>query len=270
MCFDTGSCVSLTAAKKMCYAQAAALLEELDARARAGLSTRLVLHAFSNTGWIAYTRFVQILAAARAPVAGAVLDSCPHPAPSSKVWAAGFVTAMRPGGPPDPRSALYRATRLFMRAWLGWGARKAEFARMVRDERELAAYPQLYVFSANDHVIPAASVRGVVADRLARGVPVAVLELADSPHVQHLREHGAEYAAALAAFDAVLAARAAPARPAPAPRAIAAAGGKTIARTLSLSKAGGAKAAGARGDHPCAGAAPADALLAAGPCAAEP
>jgi hypothetical protein len=266
--------VSLTAAKKLCYAQAAALLADLDARARAGLSTRLVLHAFSNTGWIAYARFVQILAAAAVPVAGAVLDSCPHPEPSSKVWAAGFVTAVRPGGAPDPKSALYRATRLFMRAWLGWGSRKAELARMVRDEREAAGFPQLYIFSANDHVIPARSVRAVVADRAARGVPVTALELADSPHVQHLREHAAEYEAALAAFDSALAARAAPAARAPAPlRAIAASGGKTVARTLSLSKAGGPGGSAATGKSVArtgslGGAASGRALLATG--AAEP
>ena len=246
--FDTRSCFTLAAAKRSFFAQATSLMATLRARAAADASTRLILHAFSNTGWLAYARFVQLLAAARAPVAGAVLDSCPHAAPSSKVWAAGFVTAVRPAAPPNPRSATYRAARLLMRVWLGWGTRKRQIRDTAADEASLATFDQTYIFSTTDHVIPAASVRAVVASRRATGVRVASVELAESPHVQHLRTHGGEYASALAELHARVVASVPPATAAPrrAARVLAALGAgrkPSLGRSLSLSALGPVPAA---------------------------
>ena len=204
-------------------------LEEVEAQARrAACLSRLIaehdgrpapilFHCFSNTGWLAYCGLLADLEARRpdvlARVAGAVVDSAPHAAPCPTVFAAGFMTALSRGAAPDPKSRKFRAARAFFQAWLQ-GPRKRELKSVVRSEARLANYPQLYIYSDDDHVIPPASVESAAATHAAAGRQVSLLRLTNSVHVAHLRHHRAAYLAALDAFLESAGLAAAPAAPA--------------------------------------------------------
>ena len=116
--------MSFAAAERAFDGHLADLAARLAARAKVGASPRLAFHAFSNTGWIMYARFVELLAPLGIRAAGAVIDSAPHTAICTKVWAAGFVSATSPKLPPAAaaKTLRYRAARaLFKVRRLGSG-----------------------------------------------------------------------------------------------------------------------------------------------------
>ena len=105
--------MSFAAAERAFNQHLADLAARLAARAALGASPRLAFHAFSNTGWIMYARFVELLAPLGIRAAGAVIDSAPHTAICTKVWAAGFVSATSPKLAPAAaaKTLRYRAAR---------------------------------------------------------------------------------------------------------------------------------------------------------------
>jgi len=201
------------------------------------------MHCFSNTGWLAYCGLLGDLAAARpevlAAIRGVVIDSAPFPAMSPEVWAAGFLTAAgskkknaarkaradaaalkKRGGKvidlvddgaapstsaptgPDRDGLAFKATSAFFRVWMQ-GARKRALKGVIAAEAAHAAWPALYIFCEDDHVIPAASVREAAAAHAARGAgawAARTLCFQSSEHVAHLVHHRAAYTAALDAF----------------------------------------------------------------------
>ena len=210
--FTPKSCITLARAQARRAVCLSRLVAEHDGR-----PAPILFHCFSNTGWLAYCGLLADLEARRpdvlARVAGAVVDSAPHAAPCPTVFAAGFMTALSRGAAPDPRSRKFRAARAFFQAWLQ-GPRKRELKSVVRSEARLANYPQLYVYSDDDHVIPPASVESAAATHAAAGRQVSLLRLTNSVHVAHLRHHRAAYLAALDAFLESAGLAAAPAAPA--------------------------------------------------------
>ena len=116
--FDASTTMSFAAAEKAFDQHLADLAARLAARASVGASPRLAFHAFSNTGWIMYARFVELLAPLGIRAAGAVIDSAPHTAICTKVWAAGFVSATSPKLPPAAaaKTLRYRAARALFKA----------------------------------------------------------------------------------------------------------------------------------------------------------
>lgn len=111
--FDASTTMSFASAEKAFDQHLADLAARLAARAAVGASPRLAFHAFSNTGWIMYARFVELLAPLGIRAAGAVIDSAPHTAICTKVWAAGFVSATSPKLPPAAaaKTLRYRMAR---------------------------------------------------------------------------------------------------------------------------------------------------------------
>ena len=147
--FDASTTMSFASAERAFDQHLADLAARLADRARLGASPRLAFHAFSNTGWIMYARFVELLAPLGIRAAGAVIDSAPHTAICTKVWAAGFVSATSPKLPPAAaaKTLRYRAARaLFKVVWAG--ERKARFDSLVKAEARVASFPQLYIYSA--------------------------------------------------------------------------------------------------------------------------
>jgi len=103
---------------------------------------------------------------------------------------------------PDRSSLAFRATATFFRVWMQ-GARKRALKAVIADEARLAAWPALYIFCEDDHVIPATSVRAAAAEHARRGGgawAARTLCFQSSEHVAHLRHHRAAYTAALASF----------------------------------------------------------------------
>jgi hypothetical protein len=234
-------------------------------------SVTLLMHCFSNTGWLGYCGLVGDLEAARpaalAAMRGVVIDSAPFPAMSPEVWAAGFMTALGsskkkrrqqqqqqqagPADAPDQTSASFKAVAAFFRVWMQ-GARKRALKAVIADEARLVAWPALFIFCEDDHVIPASSVRAAAAAHAVCGGgrwAARTLAFASSEHVGHLRHHRSAYLAALDAFvardvlgkgvgegvaaDAMAAAVAAPACPRPLPP-IARSASRTLSRSLSM------------------------------------
>ena len=105
---------------------------------------------------------------------------------------------------PDRSSLAFRATAAFFGVWMQ-GGRKRALKATIAHEAAHVAWPALYIFCEDDHVIPAASVRAAAAAHAARAGgawPARTLCFAASEHVAHLRHHRAAYVAALDAFVA--------------------------------------------------------------------
>ncbi|KAL6128280.1 hypothetical protein ACLB2K_071635 [Fragaria x ananassa] len=193
----------------------------------------LVFHTFSNTGWLTYgvmlEKFQKHDPSVMGRIRGCVVDSAPVAAPDAHVWASGFSAAFlkkhsvatkgtagasdqsgmdvlvpKPGA---TEAALLLVLEKFFEVVLNLPTVK----RRLSDVSGLLSaqqpsYPQLYIYSSADRVIPAESVESFIKEQRRAGHEVRACNFVSTPHVDHFRNDPKLYTSELTQFleDCVL------------------------------------------------------------------
>ncbi|BDA47827.1 probable transmembrane protein 53-B [Coccomyxa sp. Obi] len=176
------------------------LLHRLDELVAAGNSGRLVFHTFSNTGWISFGGILESFGNALLPhICGAVIDSAPQPAVSHTVLAAGSFSALFPRAKYNKYDVRVIVIKNFLKMVVQ-GEKKRRWKAVAKLLYCLSDFPQLYIFSTSDHVIPSDSIKAWIKGQESLGRRVSELQIDSSPHVQHMRHHKELYCQALTSF----------------------------------------------------------------------
>eukprot|EP00884_Botryococcus_braunii_P010536 jgi/Botrbrau1/19484/Bobra.0714s0002.1 len=169
---------------------------------RGGGPARVVFHCFSNTGWVTLGAFLQEFGGDDCPmkpyISGAIIDSAPQPRVSTRMIAAGALAAMN-RGKVDQNGPAMKLWMLGLDLWVQ-GDRRQQLEQIARDIEERSSFPQLYIYSLVDNVIPYKAVLCTMQTQQKMGRYVEALEFGDSPHVQHLRYHEPIYMETLESF----------------------------------------------------------------------
>lgn len=194
------------------------LVSWLEENEKDGRERFLIFHTFSNTGWLAYGSILNKLQQGRPEllekIKGCVVDSGGDPELDPKVWAAGFSTAMLKKQSSavntfsDPREIQNEATNanayekepLFIEVLLLTFFEKfftylLEFPdikkRLTKITSTLAnnqpLYPQLYLYSTADKVIPSQKIESFIEHQKKLGRKVTTFNFKSTPHVDHYR-----------------------------------------------------------------------------------
>ena len=167
---------------------------------------RLLFHSFSNTGWFCYGAILEgILQRGQeifSSIAGVVVDSAPHPTVSPRIWARGLLGAVMPHRDVDKENALQRVSTMLEKFFALYmagqpGKRLKELAAVLRQEQK---FPQLYIYSHKDKVIPSSSVESFMRQQKKLGRMCRALCFEDTPHVDHFRHHQKMYTQQLKRF----------------------------------------------------------------------
>ena len=178
---------------------------------------KLYFHTFSNTGWFCYGGMLQYIKD-HCPdelfqsISGVIVDSAPMPKACPKVWASGIMGALLPHrNGDDPGASDGDATPLrerlrvplerFLARYLAGpsGKKLMQLARVLEKHQ---TYPQFYVYSLADEVIPSDAVEDFMNNQRLRGRLVRSLRFTLSPHVDHFRKHHETYVSQLKSFIA--------------------------------------------------------------------
>ncbi|KAK9907673.1 hypothetical protein WJX75_007928 [Coccomyxa subellipsoidea] len=166
----------------------------------AGNSGRLVFHTFSNTGWVSFGGILESYADKLLPhICGAVIDSAPQPAVSHAVLAAGSFSALFPRSRYNKNDPRVFVIRNFLKMVVQ-GDKKRRWKAVTKLLYCLSDFPQLYIYSTSDHVIPSNAIKAWIQGQESLGRRVSELQFESSPHVQHMRHHRDLYCRALASF----------------------------------------------------------------------
>ncbi|KAL3160066.1 hypothetical protein ABBQ38_009781 [Trebouxia sp. C0009 RCD-2024] len=198
-----------------------ALVMQLAARKTAWKTPkdfRLLFHCFSNTGWYTFGAVMEGLLKHAAMllqhVIGSVVDSAPHAEPCAKVWASGFATALLPrrASTSEFRQNVYAWMECFFEQWLKGspGVRLQQLAAVLQ---KYQTFPQLYIYSESDHVVPHTSVEAFMEGQSKLGRIVSGMRFQSSPHVDHFRNNTLAYTEGLRHFVADALALTDPSRP---------------------------------------------------------
>ncbi|EIE18250.1 DUF829-domain-containing protein [Coccomyxa subellipsoidea C-169] len=166
----------------------------------AGKSNRLVFHTFSNTGWVSFGGILESYGDALLPhICGAVIDSAPQPAVSHTVLAAGSFSALFPRSRYNKNDPRVFVIKNFLKMVVQ-GDKKRRLKGVARLLYCLSDFPQLYIYSTSDHVIPSTAVKAWIQGQESLGRRISELQFERSPHVQHMRHHRDLYCSALTTF----------------------------------------------------------------------
>ena len=167
---------------------------------------RLLFHSFSNTGWFCYGAILEgILQRGQeifSSIARVVVDSAPHPTVNPRNWARRLLGAVMPHRDVDKENALQRVSIMLEKFFALYAAGKPgkhlqELAAVLRQEQK---FPQLYIYSHKDKVIPSSSVESFMQQQKKLGRMCRALCFEDSPHVDHFRHHQKMYTQQLMRF----------------------------------------------------------------------
>ncbi|DBA84896.1 TPA: hypothetical protein ACH3X1_005912 [Trebouxia sp. C0004] len=194
-------------------------LAERKASWREPREWHLLFHCFSNTGWYTFGAVMEGLlkhaAALLQHVVGSVIDSAPHAQPCAKVWASGFASALLPRREATNqfRQNVYAWMECFFEQWLKGspGKRLQQLAAVLQQYQN---FPQLYIYSESDHVVPHTSVEDFMEGQSKLGRNVSGMRFQTSPHVDHFRNNTIAYTQGLRQFVADALALTDPLRPA--------------------------------------------------------
>ncbi|KAJ9561990.1 hypothetical protein OSB04_007150 [Centaurea solstitialis] len=199
----------------------AALTDELVAwleeKEKDGRERFLIFHTFSNTGWLTYGSILNRLQGRPElleKIKGCVVDSGGDPELDPKVWAAGFSTAMLKkqssavNSSPEPMETQNDATNanayekkpLFIEVLLlaffeKFFAFLLEFPDVKKRLTKITStltknqpfYPQLYLYSTTDKVIPSHRIESFADLQKKLGRNVTTFNFKSTPHVDHYR-----------------------------------------------------------------------------------
>lgn len=179
---------------------------------------RLLFHCFSNTGWYTFGAVIEGLLTKAVTmmqhVVGSVVDSAPHAQPCAKVWASGFTSALLPRRDltNEFRQNVHAWMECFFEQWLKGtaGLRLQQLAAVLQ---QYQTFPQLYIYSESDHVVPHTSVEAFMEGQSKLGRVVSGMRFQTSPHVDHFRSNTLAYTEGLKRFVADALALKEPRRP---------------------------------------------------------
>uniref|UniRef100_A0A5B6YJC1 Putative transmembrane protein 53 n=1 Tax=Davidia involucrata TaxID=16924 RepID=A0A5B6YJC1_DAVIN len=191
----------------------------------------LLFHTFSNTGWLAYGAILDNLQGRQdlvAKIKGCVIDSGGDPDINPKVWAAGFTAAllkkrsssaypsseardgiesgvslsrMQQKGYVLIETLLLLAFEKFFSFILNWPDVNRRLTKVISTLlKNQPPYPQLYLYSTADKVIPFQSVELFIEDQRRKGKKVWSFNFGSSPHVDHYRTFPSTYSSQLQNF----------------------------------------------------------------------
>ncbi|XP_074285572.1 uncharacterized protein LOC141611061 [Silene latifolia] len=200
----------------------------------------LLIHTFSNTGWLTYgvmlEKFQKQDPSLIGRIKGCIVDSAPVAAPDPQVWASGFSAAFlkkqsvatkgsatshddsaeeefgteKSDKEPKPamtETALLAVLGKFFEVVLKLPPvnRRLSDVIGVLSSRQPSC-PQLYIYSSADRVIPARSVESFIEQQRQCGHQVTSCDFVSTPHVDHFRNDPQLYTSQLTHFltDSVL------------------------------------------------------------------
>ncbi|KVH92368.1 Protein of unknown function DUF829, TMEM53 [Cynara cardunculus var. scolymus] len=166
------------------------LVSWLEEKEKDGRKRFLIFHTFSNTGWLAYGSILNRLQGRPdllEKIKGCVVDSGGDPELDPKVWAAGFSTAMLK----KQSSAVNSEPREIQNEATNANAYEKEPMRLTKITSTLAknqpCYPQLYLYSTADKVIPSQKIESFADLQKKLGREVTTFNFKSTPHVDHYR-----------------------------------------------------------------------------------
>ena len=160
----------------------------------------IFFHIFSNGGCFVYRYITEFMHSDDQPsessmiqVKGCVFDSCPSPRQAG-IAAKAFTRSLQ-------TNALFTAIAyiaiylyfffvILLSKLFGFSEGDSYIQAMKLDR---AKWPQMFLYSKADEVVPYMSVGEVVEHRKSLGIPVDEVCWDDSPHVQHMRVHREAY-----------------------------------------------------------------------------
>ncbi|KAA8531894.1 hypothetical protein F0562_006389 [Nyssa sinensis] len=191
----------------------------------------LLFHTFSNTGWLAYGAILDNLHGRQdilLKIKGCVVDSGGDPDINPKVWAAGFTAAllkkrsssaypyseandgiesgvnlsqMQQKEPALIETLLLLAFEKFFSFLLNLPDVNQRLTKVISAlSKHQPPYPQLYLYSRADKVIPFQSVELFIEDQRRMGRKVWSFNFGSSPHVDHYRTFPSIYSSQLQNF----------------------------------------------------------------------
>ncbi|XP_077981719.1 transmembrane protein 53-like [Glandiceps talaboti] len=172
-----------------------------------GLEKNVIFfHVFSNNGGFLYRCITEILHDHRKDpklsvikVGGVVFDSSPAPATVTGASSA-IVTAMQSSNFIlryacavlfVVNAMCVRFLGVFIPAVHRWDVEYRQY--MPALEQDKGRYPQLFLYSKADEIVPFADIESFAEQRRKSGVPVRLVCWEDTPHCAHLTKHREEY-----------------------------------------------------------------------------
>lgn len=182
---------------------------QLRERVRATRAKKLQVHVMSNAGFWSYAALLEALndVGELELIEGAVVDSAPgfSDAIGGNFYAKYSTMALMPSlltktgrEPAIEHPVLTPPMRAFMRLW--YAARPDTIRRAegsLELVAELAEWPQLFLYSHADRLVPSKYVESFIQRLGCRQRPTQAKCWADSPHIRHMLLHRREY------FDAI-------------------------------------------------------------------
>lgn len=185
----------------------------------------VILHMFSNAGWLTYGALLDRLTKEGdefvKKIKGCVVDSAPAARNDSQVWASGFAAALLKkkragtqmelqygdvGMPMYAKPSIKETTTLAVLERISALVLKTPYVKRHLNHvvsvlaNKQPSCPQLYIYSSADAVIPANSVETYIAEQQKAGNIVHTCNFQSSPHVDHFRSFPEKYGEQLARF----------------------------------------------------------------------
>ncbi|KAL8231084.1 hypothetical protein R6Q57_000862 [Mikania cordata] len=202
-------------------ARVAALTDELvswlEKKENDGRERFLIFHTFSNTGWLAYGSILNMLqdrVELVEKIKGCVVDSGGDPELDPKVWAAGFTTAMLKKQSSAVNSSfeaediqnraanvnidvkeplfiesllltLFEKLFMYLLELPDIKKRLTKVTTILSENQP--SYPQIYLYSTSDKVIPFQKIESFAEHQKKLGRRVTTFNFKSTPHVDHYR-----------------------------------------------------------------------------------
>ncbi|XP_022775326.1 transmembrane protein 53-like [Durio zibethinus] len=195
------------------------LEKEEDGRERC-----LIFHTFSNTGWLVYGSLLdrfQRRGGLKEKIGGVIIDSGSADLSNPKVWAAGFAAAilkkcnsstngleievtdskLHKEEPEMAEALLLSTLEKFFTFLLNMPDVNRHLRTIIKAALENPPpWPQLYLYSTADQVIPYKSVERCVEEMSKKGIKVFSFNFGTSHHVDHYRNYPNIYSSELHNF----------------------------------------------------------------------
>ncbi|KAA0036219.1 hypothetical protein IC582_018441 [Cucumis melo] len=180
----------------------------------------LIFHTFSNTGWFIYGAILEILQGRKdllEKIKGCIVDSGGGDPLNPQVWAAGFSAAilkknsssaspMVNGEEIDKKPLLLETIFLSsLEKFFSVALKLPDVDKRLNNivsvlTENQPSYPELYLYSSGDKVVPYKSIELLIEKRMKTGRKIFSYNFGMSPHVDHYRTYPDIYSSQLHKF----------------------------------------------------------------------